>query len=329
VRLSLPRPARILALGIVLAMLAVACATTGQASADVCTGGAPANLSGPPAQLVASVPFLGGPRWSREVLAQWSETSASDAWGNELAYAWYRRATLWNATSTAAWWVIPGLGCRFTSEDAGEAFEHEGNPYEPQVCVLVYARLALAAFDCQNPRQLDLPSPPVSVQRGGSVLVAGFTQAGAGSVQVRFQHGTAVLPVAGDVYGGSVRATLGRALSATGASAALARPRTALAIVDQTGLYSSSRGPLASTPRLHRLAAEIHTRIPSLAASILGTAVTGRRAHDEVLYGAGAHALAARVARALHAPPPGKLTGGALAMFAAVARVVVLAGRSD
>jgi hypothetical protein len=48
-----------------------------------------------------------------------------------------------------------------------------------------------------------------------------------------------------------------------------------------------------------------------------------------VLYGPGARALAARVTRALHAPAPTALSGGALSMFGSVAHVVVLAGRND
>jgi hypothetical protein len=320
----------ILLVAAVLAVMSAGGAGAPSASADVCTGGAPAEIpNSTPPLLAASVPFLDSPRWSREVLPQWSETRASIEWGDQLAYAWYRRARLWNATSTAAWWVIPGLGCEFTSEDASEAYEHEGNAYEPQACVLLYAQLALAGFDCRDPRQLAIPGPPVSVERAGRTLVAGFAQTGTGSVQVRFQHGAATLPAAGGVYGGSVSASLGRALTATSMSAILGRMRTAVALVDQTGLSSPSQGPLASTPRLRTLAAEIHARIPAVAASILGTAVTGRREHDEVLYGASARALASRVARALHAAPPRALGEGAQAMFAGVARVVVLVGRSD
>jgi hypothetical protein len=329
VRQPFSRPVGILLVAAVLAAVSAGGAGVPAASADVCTGGAPAEIPSSTPPLLASVPFLEGPRWSREVLPQWSETRASIEWGDQLAYAWYRRARLWDATSTAAWWVIPGLGCEFTSEDASEAYEHEGNAYEPQACVLLYAQLALAGFDCRDPRQLALPGPPVSVERAGRTLVAGFAQTGTGSVQVGFQHGAATFPAAGGVYGGSVSASLGRALTATAMSTILGRARTAVALVDQTGLSSPSQGPLASTPRLRTLAAEIHARIPAVAASILGTAVTGRREHDEVLYGAGARALASRVARALHAAPPRALGEGAQAMFAGVARVVVLVGRSD
>jgi hypothetical protein len=48
-----------------------------------------------------------------------------------------------------------------------------------------------------------------------------------------------------------------------------------------------------------------------------------------VLYGPGAHALASRVARALHAQAPSALAAGASRMFGSVARVVVLVGRSN
>jgi hypothetical protein len=118
-------------------------------------------------------------------------------------------------------------------------------------------------------------------------------------------------------------------VSASDMAAVLTRNPTPVVLVDQTGLYSASQGPLASTPRLKRVAAVIHSRMPSLAASLLGTAVTGRRARDEVLYGPGQRALAVRVARAIHAQAPSALAGGALRMFRSVAHVVVLVGRTD
>ena len=303
------------------------------ASADVCTGGAPDEPSGPVSALrgVAAVPFLRSPRWSKEVLPQWSEGPASSAWGDQLAYAWYPDATLWGATSSAAWWVIPGLACEGTDspEDAEDAYEQEGNRYDPQVCVVVYAQLALASFDCLDPKELAHPSAPVSVERGGRTLVAGFAPPGTGSVAVRFRGASATLPAAGGVYGGAVSAHLGSAVSATDMPAHVARAPTQVVLVDQTGLYSSSQGPLASTPRLNRVAAVIHARIPSVGALSLGTAVTGHRPHDEVLYASGARALASRVSRALHARAPSALSGGALGMFQSVARVVVLVGRVD
>jgi hypothetical protein len=274
------------------------------------------------------VPFLGSPRWSKEALPQWSETPVANEWGNELAFARYPAATLWGATSTAAWWVLPGLGCRLP-EGGDETYAQEGVQYEPQVCVLVYAQLALASFDCQSHRQLSRPSAPVSVVRGGERLVAGFAPPGTGSVVVRFQKSGATFPAVGGVYGGSVSAHLGAILSATDMPAIVARAPTAVVLVDQTGLHTSSQGPLASTPRLKRVAAAIHARIRSVAASILGTAVTGRRVRSEVLYGPGARPLATGVARALHAGAPSTLSGGALRMFGSVARVVVLVGRAD
>jgi hypothetical protein len=320
-------------MAVALALLIVGVARTPPASADVCTGGAPYEPSGSVSGLrgVGAVPFLHSPRWSKEVLPQWSESLASGAWGDQLAYAWYPDATLWDATSTAAWWVIPGLACAGTDapEDAEDAYALEGNRYDPQVCVVVYAQLALVSFDCLDPKELARPSLPVSVERGGQSLVAGFAPPGSGSVKVRFQRGTATFAAVGGVYGGGVSSSLGKPVSAGDMPAVLARKPTAVVLVDQTGLYSSSEGPLASTPRLKRVASVIHAHIPSVGALLLGTAVTGHRARDEVLFGPGQRALAARVARALHAQAPSTLAGGALQMFGSVARVVVLVGHAD
>lgn len=317
-------------LAIALALLLLAAVRTPAASADVCTGGAPYESAGSPSALlgVGAVPFLHSPRWSKEVLPQWSETSASGAWGDQLAYAWYSDATLWGATSTAAWWVIPGLACSATDLPE-DAYEQEGNRYEPQACVLIYSQLALSGFDCLDPRELARPSLPVSVRRGSQSLVAGFAPPTGGSVEVGFQHGSATFAADGGVYAGAVSSHLGKALSATEETVLATRTPTAVVLVDQTGLYSSSQGPLASTPRLKRVAAAIHARIPSAAPLILGTAVTGHRPHDQVLYGPGSRALGSRVARALHAAAPGALSGGALEMFRSAARVVVLVGHAD
>ncbi len=313
-----------------LALLILAVAHAPAASADVCTGGAPYEPAGSPSALlgVGAVPFLHSPRWSKEVLPQWSETSASGAWGDQLAYAWYPDATLWGATSAAAWWVIPGLACGGTDLPE-DAYEQEGNRYEPQVCVLVYAQLALVGFDCLDPRELSHPSPPVLVKRGSQSLVAGFATSASGSVEVRFQNGSATLPAAGGVYGGAVSSRLGRVLGDTDLTPLATRAPTAVVLVDQTGSYSSSQGPLASTPRLKRVAAAIHARIPSVGPLMLGTAVAGHRPHDDILYGPGSRALASRVARALRAAAPSALAGGALQMFRSVARVVVLVGHAD
>jgi hypothetical protein len=312
-----------------LAILAVGAAHTASASADVCTGGAPYEASGPAGGVVGgAVPFLASPRWSKETLPQWSETLTSSDWGNQLAFAWYPKATLWGATSTAAWWVIPGLAC--TDTDGPEAHHsQDGNLYVAQVCVVVLAQLSLISFDCQGAKELSRPSSPVSVKHDAQRLVSGFAPRGTGSVEVLFQSGHTTFPVAGGVYGGSVSARVGKAVSATDIPAVVTRARTPVVLVDQTGLYSSSQGPLASTPRLKKVAAAIHARIPSVRASILGTAVSGHRARDEVLYGPGAHALASRVARALHAQAPSALAAGASRMFGSVARVVVLVGRSN
>jgi hypothetical protein len=159
--------------------------------------------------------------------------------------------------------------------------------------------------------------------------VSGFAPARSGSVEVTFQNGSATFPAAGGLYGGSVSASLGAVLRARSLPAVAARPLTAVVLVDQTGLFSSSEGPLASTPRLKRVAARLHSHLRSVNATILGTAVSGERASDDVLYGPGGRGLAARVAGALHAARARPLGGGALRMFGSVARVVVLVGRSD
>jgi hypothetical protein len=324
------RPLWAYVLSVLLAVLVLGAVGTRAASADVCTGGAPYEAAGSAARLVGSVPFLGSPRWSKEVLPQWSETTASDNWGSLVAYAWYQDATLWEATSTAAWWVIPGLACGIApgQEGQGEAIEQAGDPYQPLVCVLVYAQLALASFDCADAAEASHPGPPVTVERGGQRLVAGFARSGSGSVEVRFQHGSATFPAGGGVYGGSASARLGKVVSVTELSTAARRPLVSVVLVDQTGAYSRSQGPLASTAHLRQLAREIHARIRSAAPLILGTAVSGHRPHDEVLFAGGARSLASRVAHALHAGAPRALGGGALAMFGSVARVVVLVGHS-
>lgn len=303
-----------------LAVLAVGLSRAPAAPADVCTGGAPYQGSGsPPSSLLAAVPFLQSPRWSKESLPQWHDTATSERWANQLAYAWYQDSVLWDATSTASWWVIPGQSC-----DLGPG----GQPYDPQDCVMVAAQLALASFDCEDPQKLAGANPPMTVAHGGQLLVSGFAPPGTGSVEVSFQNGSATFPAVGGVYGGSASASLGTVRQVTNLPAVTTRPLAAVVLVDQTGLFSPSEGPLASTRRLKRVAATLHARLRSVSATILGAAVKGHRAHDDVLYGAGARALAARVARALHAPTPTALRGGALSMFGSVARVVVLVGRN-
>jgi hypothetical protein len=314
----------LLARGLALALIVLAAAVAGlsrapAASAEVCTGGAPEQgLGSPPSSLLAATPFLKSPRWSKETLPQWSETRASGEWGNQLAYAWYGDAVLWDATSTAAWWVIPGQSCGLAPD---------GQLYDPQDCVLVYAQLALESFDCLDPQKLQGANPPRTVKWDGQLLVSGFAPPGTGSVQVSFQNGSATFPAVGGVYGGSVSASLGTAGQAANLPAVVPRVLASVVLVDQTGLYSSSRGPLASTPRLKRVAARLRAHLPSVSATILGTAVTGHRAHDDVLYGPGARTLATQAARALHATAPTALSGGALSMFGSIARVVVLVGR--
>jgi hypothetical protein len=310
-----------LMLALALAALVVSLSRAPAAYAEVCTGGAPEQGSGsPPSSLLAAVPFLKGSHWSKESLPQWFDTTTSEQWANQLAYAWYRDGVLWDATSTASWWVIPGQSCGLGAN---------GQPYDPQDCVMVAAQLALESFDCLDTQKLAGANPPMTVAHGGQLLVSGFAPPGTGSVQVSFQNGSATFPAVGGVYGGSVSASLGTAGQATNLPALATRPLAAVVLVDQTGLFSSSEGPLESTPRLKRVAARLHAHLPSVSATILGTAVTGHRAHDDVLYGPGARASAVRVAGALRAPTPTALSGGALSMFGSVARVVVLVGRSD
>ncbi len=308
-------------LALVLAGLAAGLSLAPAASADVCTGGAPYQGSGsPPSSLLAAVPFLKNPRWSKESLPQWFDTATSERWANQLAYAWYQDSVLWDATSTASWWVIPGQSCELGPNE---------QPYDPQDCVMVAAQLVLASFDCQDSQKLAGANPPMTVAHGGQLLVSGFAPPGTGSVDVSFQNGSATFPAVGGVYGGSVSASLGTVRQATNLSAVATRQLATVVLVDETGLYSSSEGPLASTRRLKGVAATLHARMRSVSATILGTAVKGHRAHDDVLYGPGARAFAARVARTLHAHTPTALRGDALSMFGSVARVVVLVGRND
>jgi hypothetical protein len=310
-----------LSLVLVLAVLAVSLSLAPAASADVCTGGAPYQGSGsPPSSLLASVPFLTNTRWSKESLPQWYDNETSVQWADQLAYAWYQRSALWAATSTASWWVIPGQSCGLAPD---------GQIYDPQDCVMVAAQLALVSFDCLDEQALAGTNPPVAVAHGGQLLVSGFAPPGTGSVEVGFQNGDATFPAVGGVYGGSVSASLGAVRQATDLPAVVTRSLAAVVLVDQTGLFSPSEGPLASTRRLKSVAATVHARLPSVSATILGTAVAGHRAHDEVLYGPGARASALRVAGALHAAAPSALSGGALSMFGSVASVVVLVGRSN
>lgn len=311
----------ILVLAIALAALAAGLSGAPAASADVCTGGAPYQGSGsPPASLLAAAPFLKSPRWSKETLPQWFDTGTSEGWANELAYAWYQDSVLWSATGAASWWVIPGQSCGLAPD---------GQPYDPQACVMVAVQLTLASFDCLNQQALAGATPPMTVAKGGQLLVSGFAPPGTGSVEISFNHGSATFPASGGVYGGSVSTSLGAVQIATNLPTVVPRSLADVVLVDQTGLYSSSEGPLAGVPRLKSVAAKLRSHLPSLGATILGTAVSGHRAHDQVLYGPGERVLAARVARTLHAASPTALSGGSLRMFGSVARVVVLVGRSD
>jgi hypothetical protein len=310
-----------LMLMLVLAVLAVGLSRAPVAPADVCTGGAPYQGSGsPPSSLLAAVPFLTSPRWSKESLPQWYDTETSEQWANQLAYAWYQRSVLWAVTGTASWWVIPGQSCGLAPD---------GQIYDPQDCVMVAVQLALVSFDCLDTQELAGTNPPMTVAHDGQLLVSGFAPPGTGSVEVSFQSGNATFAAVGGVYGGSVSASLGTVRQATNLPAVATRPLAAVVVVDQTGLSSPSEGPLASTRRLKSVAATLHARLRSVSATILGTAVTGHRAHDDVLYGPGERASAVRVAGALHAHAPTALSGGALWMFGSVAGVVVLVGRSN
>ncbi len=310
-----------MSLVLVLAVAAISLSRAPVVSADVCTGGAPYQGSGSaPSSLLAAVPFLTDTRWSKESLPQWYDTETTEQWANQLAYAWYQNSALWAATSTASWWVIPGQSCGLAPD---------GQIYDPQDCVMVAAQLALVSFDCLDTQALAGTSLPMTVTHGGQLLVSGFTPPGTGSVEVSFQNGNATFPAVGGVYGGSVSASLGTVLEATNLPTVATRPLAAVVLVDQTGLFSSSEGPLASTRRLKSVAATLDAHLQSVSATILGTAVTGHRAHDEVLYGPGARASAVRVAGVLHASAPSALSGGALSMFGSVADVVVLVGRSN
>jgi len=310
-----------LVLAIALAALAAGLSGAPAASADVCTGGAPYEASAsPPASLLAAAPFLKSPRWSKEALPQWFDTATSEAWANELAYAWYQDSVLWAATGTASWWVIPGQSCGLAPD---------GHPYDPQACVMVAVQLTLASFDCLDRQVLAGATPPMTVARGAQQLVSGFAPPGTGSVEVSFARGKVTFPAVGGVYGGSVSRSLGAVQIATNLPTIAQRTLADVVLVDQTGLYSSSEGPLAGAPRLRSVAAKLHSHMPSLSATILGTAVTGHRAHDQVLYRPGGRALAARVARTLHTASLTALSGGSLRMFGSVARVVVLVGRND
>jgi hypothetical protein len=321
VRSPIRRRKLVLVLALVLAALTVSVSWAATASADVCTGGAPYQASGsPPHSLLTAVPFLKSSRWSNEALPQWYSTVLYERWGHQLAYVWYQESVLWEATSLASWWVIPGQSC---------GLGPHGQPYDPQVCVVVAVQLALASFDCLDPQTLAGASPPIIVARSGQLLVSGLAPAGTRSVEVSFQNGNATFPAVGGVYGGSASASLGAVRRVMSLPAAAKRPLADVVLVDQTGLFSSSQGPLASTPRLKRDAAKLHAHLRSVSATILGTAVKGHRAHNSVLYGPGARAFAARVAGALHAAGPTALNGGALRMFGSIARVVVLVGHTN
>jgi hypothetical protein len=313
-------------LTVLVGLCALSTARAPLASADVCSGGAPyAGPGSPEGELLHAVPFLAAPRWSREVLPQWRETSAEASWADGLAYAWYTHAALWSASEGTSWWVIPAAACA----DEPDPTMIEGNLYASQDCVLIYQQLAPVGFDCLDLPALAHESEPVTVRQGADLLVAGFTPMHAGSVEVTFQNGTATLPVVGGVYGGAVSSSLGPVVHTTYVPTVAERPVASVVLVDQTGIESASQGPLASTPRLRALVATLHARAGSINATLLGTSVRGLRAHNEVLYGPGSRPLAATVARVLHAARPSPFGPEAAKMFRSVAHVVVLVGRSN
>jgi len=231
-------------------------------------------------------------------------------WGHEAATGWYGNATLWNAGNGASWWVMPTQSCAGVGE----------------VCLLVATELTLVSFDCLAPSQITEGSQPHAVRVGGQLLISGFAPAGAGSVKVNFANGTRVLPALGGVYGGQAPASLGAVGSAAFQAPIVTRPVARAVVVDQTGISSKSRGPLASLPRLRAVARTLSGRL-ALSPTILGTAVSGKRARTLVLYAPGARRTALAAARALHAANPKPLSGAQLTMFGSVAQVVVFAGR--
>src|SRR5271167_963058 len=227
----------------VLAVVVFGFAGTTRASADVCTGN-PYEASGEPESRVgALIPFLASPRWSKEMLPSWQAERSSTPWTSELAYAWYRYARLWGATSTAAWWVVPGVGCSVK----GEAEPAYGTAragadyveYPAEVCVLVYVQLSIESSTCENKLELSTATRPVEAERNGQRLLSGFAPSDTGSVEVRFQNGSATFPAVGGIYGGSVNADIGKALSATDLPAVVTRTPAEVLLVDQTGLFTT------------------------------------------------------------------------------------------
>ncbi|MEA2371295.1 MAG: hypothetical protein QOH12_1689 [Solirubrobacteraceae bacterium] len=302
------------AIAAIAAVAIVGLGTMGSAvsQAEVCTGGYPSPAAGnAPASLLGAVPILTQLRYAAEKLPQWETTAATREWGTATATAWYGNVTLWDTQGGASWWVLPTTSCDNMSTN--------------QDCVLVAAELKQVSSYCLNPDEIAAGSQPRSVALAGQWLISGFAPAGSGSVTVSFANGTRVLPAYGGVYGGRAPATLGAVTGATFGPAYVPRPMAAVAIVDETGLFTSSRGPLASTGRLRAMAATLRARL-GVTPTILGTAIATHRSHTTVLYGAGARDSAIRAARALHVPAPLPLLGGPLTMFGSVARVVVLAG---
>jgi hypothetical protein len=316
-------------LAFAVVMVAVGFAGTTRAAADVCAGGFPYEAGhSPEARVTSLVPFLGSPRWSKEMLPPASAERNVTSWSSELAYAWYGYTRLWAATSSATWWVVPGLGCDLKNEPE-LPYGKYALEYPAEVCVLVYVQLSMESSNCEDKLELSSDTPPVEAEHGVHRLLSGYAPAGTRSVEVQFAAASVTLPVVGGVYGGSVDASLGKATSVKDLEAQMARTPAPVVLVDQTGIFGPALGALASVPRMKRVAARIHARIPSIRALDLGDCVKGRLAQDTVLYVRGSRRLATRVARALRARKPRPLAAGELEMFGPVAQVVVLVGHTD
>jgi hypothetical protein len=300
--------------GVALAVASlIALATLGApaAQAEVCTGGYPSPASGTvPTPLLSAVAILRQPHYAAESLPQWKTSSVGIQWGNEAASGWYANVTLADAQRGASWWVMPTQSCGGVNE----------------VCLLAASELTLVSFDCLNPSQIAGGSQPHAVDVAGQWLISGFAPGGAGSVVVEFAHGTRVWPASGGVYDGRAPASLGAVRGATFQAAPVSRPVAPVVIVDQTGMFSSSQGPLASTGRLRVMARTLRARV-GVTPTILGTAVRGHRARTAVLYAPGQRRRALSDARALNAPSPRPLSRAELRMFGPIAGVVVLAGK--
>jgi hypothetical protein len=297
------------------ALIAAAALTAPAAQADVCTGGAPYQAGGTaPAALLAAAPILQQAGWNVETLPQWEGNTAFSQLGNQISYFWYSDTRLWWSYSGVSWWVTPGEACT-------------GTPYTPLDCVMVAEQLTLAGYTCGDPTTIAAGMAPDVTHSHSGFVIAGLAPITTGSATVTFEHGTRVLPVHGGVYGGEAPGSFGSITGSVTFDSFISTSTLDVDLVDQTGIYSSSAGPLAALPRLNGVAAALSPH--HITATILGTAVRGTRAHDRILYASGYGSLATLIAHALHAAAPQPMTGGALHMFSGVASVVVLVGRHN